>query len=110
MSNIKIIVEINFLFSIWNITVGGYVNQLMKKFWPYYWTVKYFRRNYTLFALQAFCGHILTSVASAQPVSARTKIYKDIILSLKVPITTAADEKFCGIFPNFRKKIKHDIT
>ena len=26
------------------------------------------------------------------------------ILTLKAPFTTAADDKFCGIFPNFRKK------
>ena len=25
-------------------------------------------------------------------------------LTLKAPITTAADDKFCDIFPNFRKK------
>ena len=25
------------------------------------------------------------------------------ILTLKAPITTAADDKFCNIFPNFRK-------
>ena len=25
-------------------------------------------------------------------------------LTLKMPITTAAEEKFCKIFPNFRKK------
>ena len=27
-----------------------------------------------------------------------------VSLTLKVPITTAADGKFCHIFPNFRKK------
>ena len=26
------------------------------------------------------------------------------ILTLKVPITTAVDDKFCNIFPNFQKK------
>ena len=26
------------------------------------------------------------------------------VLTLKAPITTAADDKFCKIFPNFRKK------
>ena len=26
------------------------------------------------------------------------------LLTLKAPITTAADDKFCVIFPNFRKK------
>ena len=26
------------------------------------------------------------------------------ILNLKAPITTAADDKFCDIFPNFRNK------
>ena len=31
-------------------------------------------------------------------------------LTLKVPITTAADDKFCDIFPNFRKKIRHNIS
>ena len=25
-------------------------------------------------------------------------------LTLKAPITTAADDKFCDIFPNFRQK------
>ena len=25
-------------------------------------------------------------------------------LTLKAPITTAADDKFCDIFPNFQKK------
>ena len=29
---------------------------------------------------------------------------------LKMPITTAADDKFCGIFSNFRKKIRYDIS
>ena len=27
-------------------------------------------------------------------------------LTLKAPITTAADDKFCDIFPNFEKKTK----
>ena len=31
-------------------------------------------------------------------------------LTLKVPITTAADEKFCDIFPNFKKKIRYLIS
>ena len=31
-------------------------------------------------------------------------------LNLKAPIMTAADDKFCIIFPNFRKKIRYDIT
>ena len=32
---IKIILEIDFFAStIWKITVGGFVNQLIKKFWP----------------------------------------------------------------------------
>ena len=26
------------------------------------------------------------------------------LLTLKAPITTAADDKFCEIFPNFQKK------
>ena len=26
------------------------------------------------------------------------------VLTLKAPITTAADDKFCDVFPNFRKK------
>ena len=26
------------------------------------------------------------------------------VLTLKAPVTTAADDKFCNIFPNFRKK------
>ena len=30
----KIILEINFFSTLWNITVGGFVNQLIKKFWP----------------------------------------------------------------------------
>ena len=30
-------------------------------------------------------------------------------LTLKAPITTAADDKFCEIFPNFRKKIRYMI-
>ena len=28
----------------------------------------------------------------------------DQILTLKAPMTTAADDKFCKIFPNFREK------
>ena len=28
-------------------------------------------------------------------------------LTLKVPITTITDDKFCDIFPNFRKKIRY---
>ena len=28
----------------------------------------------------------------------------DETLTLKAPITTAADDKFCDIFPNFQKK------
>ena len=28
---------------------------------------------------------------------------QELILTLKAPITTAADEKFCDIFPNFQK-------
>ena len=31
-------------------------------------------------------------------------------VTLKAPITTAADDKFCDIFPNFRKKIRYDIV
>ena len=30
----KIIFEIIFFFTFWKITVGGFVNQLIKKFWP----------------------------------------------------------------------------
>ena len=32
------------------------------------------------------------------------------ILTLKAPITTAADDKFCNISPNFWKKIRYDIS
>ena len=32
------------------------------------------------------------------------KVYKSFFLTLKALITTAADDKFCDIFPNFRKK------
>ena len=31
-------------------------------------------------------------------------------LTHKAPIMTAADNKFCNIFPKFRKKIRHNIT
>ena len=31
-------------------------------------------------------------------------ICKSSLLSLKAPITTAADDKFCDIFPQFSKK------
>ena len=31
-------------------------------------------------------------------------------LTLQAPITTAADNKFCNIFPYFRKKIRCDIS
>ena len=31
-------------------------------------------------------------------------------LTLKAPITNAADDKFCNIFPNFRKKIRYDVS
>ena len=31
-------------------------------------------------------------------------IYYANVLTLKAPITTAADAKFCDIFPSFRKK------
>ena len=31
-------------------------------------------------------------------------------LILKAPITTAADDKFCDIFPNFQKNIRYDIS
>ena len=31
-------------------------------------------------------------------------------LTLKAPITTAEDDKFCDIFHNFRQKIRYDIT
>ena len=31
-------------------------------------------------------------------------------LTLKAPVTTAADDKFCDTFPNFRKKIRYSIT
>ena len=32
------------------------------------------------------------------------------LLTLKGPITTAADDKFCDIFPSFKKKIRNDIS
>ena len=32
------------------------------------------------------------------------------VLTLKVPITTAADDKFCDIFLNFGKKIRYDTS
>ena len=32
------------------------------------------------------------------------------VLTLKAPITTAADDKFCDIFPNFFKEIRYDIS
>ena len=39
------------------------------------------------------------------------KVYKSkFFLTLKVLITAAADDKFCDIFPNFRKKIRYDIS
>ena len=28
--------------------------------------------------------------------------YRELLLTLKAPITDAADDKFCDIFPNFR--------
>ena len=31
-------------------------------------------------------------------------------LTLKASITTAADDKFCDIFPNFRKKIRYYVS
>ena len=31
-------------------------------------------------------------------------------LNLKVPITTAADDKFCNISLNLKKKIRNDIS
>ena len=34
----------------------------------------------------------------------------EVLLILKAPIMTAADDKFCNIFPNFQKKIRYDIT
>ena len=33
-----------------------------------------------------------------------------VFLTLKAPIMTAADDNFCDIFLNFRKKIRHDIS
>ena len=30
--------------------------------------------------------------------------------TLKAPITTAADDKFCDIFFNYQKKIRYDIS
>ena len=33
-----------------------------------------------------------------------SKMKRANTLTLKVPITTAADNKFCDIFPNFQKK------
>ena len=39
------------------------------------------------------------------------KVYKSkFFWTLKALITTAADDKFCDIFPNFRKKIRYDIS
>ena len=32
------------------------------------------------------------------------------VLTLKAQIMTAADDKFCDIFPNFLKKIRYDIS
>ena len=32
------------------------------------------------------------------------------MINLKAPITTEADDKFCDIFPSFRKKIRCDIS
>ena len=34
----------------------------------------------------------------------------DTYKTFKAPITTAADDKFYLIFPNFQKKKRHDIT
>ena len=33
-----------------------------------------------------------------------------LLLTLKAPITIAADDKFCDIFSNFRKRIRYDIS
>ena len=33
-----------------------------------------------------------------------------VFLTLKAPITTAAEDKFCDIFFQFSKKIRYDIT
>ena len=38
------------------------------------------------------------------------KIHGIKILTLKAPVTAAADDKFFDIFSNFRKKIRHEIT
>ena len=35
---------------------------------------------------------------------ARLKDQRGLILTLKAPITTAADDKYCDFFPDFRKK------
>ena len=32
------------------------------------------------------------------------------VLTLKAPITTAAENKFCDIIPNFQKKIRYDVS
>ena len=36
-------------------------------------------------------------------------VLAEFVLTLKAPITTAADDKFCDIFPKFGKTIKNGI-
>ena len=50
-------------------------------------------------------NHVCKSISprTAQPFFFQF-VGHDKMLTLKAPITTAADDKFCDIFPNFRKK------
>ena len=50
--------------------------------------------------------HILNlPIVSAKPnILEHSQIIYYTLLTLKVPITTAADDKLCKIFPNFQKK------
>ena len=45
-----------------------------------------------------------------QRLPTNNKLYHcQVVLTLKAPITTAADDKFCDVFSNFQKKIRYDL-
>ena len=60
------------------------------------------------FHLSCRNGHFIKACTVCQDKSKKKKIWKRLFilhkgLTLKVRITTAADDKFCNIFPSFRK-------
>ena len=62
-----------------------------------------FQRNQITFKIIKFINPLFWSSIPIQNLSIQFSL-RNYLLTLKAPITTAADDKFCDIFPSFWQK------